>query len=209
MSNLNINRTMGYIRVSSKDQNVDRQMEAMIKEGIHDRDIFIDKQSGRDFNRDKYQAMKNVLRPGDTLFVKELDRLGRNAQEIKDEWEDITQNIGADIVVMDMPALDTRQFKSGLEKLISSIILELLSYMAQNEREKILDRQREGITAAKNAGKYLGRPKLPLPEEFEHLYQEWKSGNITAAAAMRQMKMSSTTFYRRVTAYEDTLNENS
>ncbi len=207
MSNLNINRNLGYIRVSAKDQNVDRQMEAMIKEGIQNRDIFIDKQSGKDFDREQYKAMKYSLRPGDTLFVKELDRLGRNAQEIKDEWEDITQNIGADIVVMDMPALDTRQFKSGLEKLISSIILELLSYMAQNEREKILDRQREGITAAKNAGKYLGRPKLPLPEDFEQLYQEWKNGSITAAAAMRQMKMSATTFYRRVAEYEETLKE--
>lgn len=128
-------RHFGYVRVSSKDQNETRQLEAMKDLGILQRDMYIDKQSGKDTNRTGYQSMKNSLRKGDILFIKELDRLGRNAQDIKREWQEITQEIGAHIVILDMPILDTRQYQNGLEKLISSIVLELLSYMAERERE--------------------------------------------------------------------------
>lgn len=173
--------------------------------GIMDRDFFIDKQSGKNFDRPYYQAMKNVLRKGDILFVKELDRLGRNAKEIKNEWQDITQNIGAHIVIMDMPILDTRQYKNGLEKVISSIVLELLSYMAEREREKINGRQAEGIAAAKNEGVVFGRPKRAINEVFKQAYTEWKQGNITAVEAMRRADMKPNSWYRRVKEYEQSL----
>ncbi|MGG4481214.1 recombinase family protein [Paenibacillus illinoisensis] len=198
-------RHYGYIRVSSKDQNEARQLEAMKGLGIMDRDFFIDKQSGKNFDRPYYQAMKNVLRKGDILFVKELDRLGRNAQEIKNEWQDITQNKGAHIVIMDMPILDTRQYKNGLEKVISSIVLELLSYMAEREREKINGRQAEGIAAAKNDGVVFGRPKQAINEEFKQAYTEWRQGNITAVEAMRRAEMKPNSWYRRVKEHEQSL----
>lgn len=198
-------RKYGYIRVSTKDQNEARQLEAMKDLGIMDRDFFIDKQSGKNFDRPYYQAMKNVLRKGDILFVKELDRLGRNAQEIKKEWEDITQNIGAHIVILDMPLLDTRQYKNGLEKVISSIVLELLSYMAEREREKINGRQAEGIAAAKNNNVVFGRPKQAINEEFKQAYMEWKQGGITAVEAMRRAEMKPNSWYRRVKEYEQSL----
>ncbi|WP_340031131.1 recombinase family protein [Paenibacillus sp. FSL K6-1122] len=195
-------RHHGYIRVSTKDQNEARQLEAMKDLGILERDFYIDKQSGKNFDRPQYQVMKNAIRKDDILFVKELDRLGRNAQEIKKEWEDITQNIGAHIVVLDMPILDTRQYKNGLEKVISSIVLELLSYMAEREREKINDRQAEGIAAAKNDGVVFGRPKQAINEEFKQAYTEWRQGNITAVEAMRRAEMKPNSWYRRVKEYE-------
>lgn len=198
-------RHHGYIRVSTKDQNEARQLEAMKNLGISERDFYIDKQSGKNFNRPNYQAMKNAIRKDDILFVKELDRLGRNAQEIKKEWEDITQNKGAHIVIMDMPILDTRQYKNGLEKVISSIVLELLSYMAEREREKINGRQAEGIAAAKNEGVVFGRPKQAINEEFKQAYTEWKQGNISAVEAMRRVNMKPNSWYRRVKEYEQSL----
>ncbi|MDN4600751.1 recombinase family protein [Paenibacillus sp. F6_3S_P_1C] len=198
-------RHHGYIRVSTKDQNEARQLEAMKDLGISERDFYIDKQSGKNFDRPHYQVMKNAIRKDDILFVKELDRLGRNAQEIKKEWEDITQNIGAHIVVLDMPILDTRQYKNGLEKVISSIVLELLSYMAEREREKINGRQAEGIAAAKNNNVVFGRPKQAINEEFKQAYTEWKQGSITAVEAMRRAEMKPNSWYRRVKEYEQSL----
>ncbi|WP_405168319.1 recombinase family protein [Paenibacillus sp. FSL H3-0286] len=195
-------RHYGYIRVSTKDQNEARQLEAMKDLEIHERDYYIDKQSGKNFDRPKYQLMKANLRKDDILFVKELDRLGRNAQEIKREWQEITQDIGAHIVILDMPILDTRQYQNGLEKLISSIVLELLSYMAEREREKINGRQSEGIAAAKDSGVVFGRPKQAISAEFEGIYKEWKQGLITAVEAMRRLDMKANTFYRRVKEYE-------
>ncbi|MEK4509480.1 recombinase family protein [Paenibacillus sp. FSL K6-2524] len=195
-------RHFGYIRVSSKDQNEARQLEAMKDLGILDRDMYIDKQSGKDTNRFGYQSMKNGLRKGDILFIKELDRLGRNAQDIKREWQEITEGIGAHIVILDMPILDTRQYQNGLEKLISSIVLELLSYMAEREREKINGRQKEGIATALNNGVVFGRPKKTINEEFIQVYTEWKNGNITAVEAMKRVDMKPNTFYRRVKEYE-------
>ncbi|MEE4565908.1 recombinase family protein [Paenibacillus polymyxa] len=195
-------RHYGYIRVSTKDQNEARQLEAMQDLGIMERDYFIDKKSGKNFNRPQYQALKSVLRKGDILFIKELDRLGRNAEEIKREWQDITQEIGAHIVILDMPILDTRQYHNGLEKVISSIVLELLSYMAEREREKINGRQAEGIAAAKNNGVVFGRPKQEISDDFITVYEEWKQGSITAVEAMRYVEMKPNTFYRRVKEYE-------
>lgn len=196
----------GYIRVSTKDQNEARQLEAMKDLGIDERDYYIDKQSGKNFDRPKYQLMKANLRQGDILFVKELDRLGRNAQEIKREWQEITQEIGAHIVILDMPILDTRQYQNGLEKVISSIVLELLSYMAEREREKINGRQTEGIEAAKNNGVVFGRPKQAINDEFKQAYNEWRIGNITAVEAMKRVEMKPNTFYRRVKEYEEEAN---
>lgn len=196
-------KQFGYIRVSSKDQNEARQLEAMKSLGIDDRDLFIDKQSGKNFDRPQYQALTNgILREGDTLFIKELDRLGRNADEIKKEWQRITQEIGAHIVIIDMPILDTRQYKNGLEKVISSIVLELLSYMAEREREMINKRQAEGIAEAKKDGVVFGRPKVSITDEFKQAYNEWKQGSITAVEAMKRVDMKPNTFYRRVKEYE-------
>jgi len=195
-------RHFGYVRVSSKDQNEARQLEAMKDLGILDRDMYIDKQSGKDTNRIGYQTMKNSLRKGDILFIKELDRLGRNAMDIKHEWQEITEGIGAHIVILDMPILDTRQYQNGLEKLISSIVLELLSYMAEREREKINGRQKEGIATALNSGVKFGRPKQEITKEFVTVYDVWKEGKITAVAAMKELGMKPNTFYRRVSEYE-------
>jgi DNA invertase Pin-like site-specific DNA recombinase len=196
-------KEFGYIRVSSKDQNEDRQVEAMKHLNIDERNLIIEKQSGKDFIRPKYQALKLMLRNGDTLFVKELDRLGRNADEIKQEWQDITQNIGAHIVILDMPILDTRQYKNGLDKVISNIVLELLSYMAQREREKINTRQAEGIASALGKGVRFGRPKQEIGTDFMAIYQAWREGKITAVAAMQKLDMKPNTFYRRVKEIED------
>lgn len=196
-------RHFGYIRVSTKDQNESRQLEAMKNLGINERDYYIDKQSGKNFDRPKYQLMKANLRQGDILFVKELDRLGRNAQEIKREWQEITQEIGAHIVILDMPILDTRAYQNGLEKLISSIVLELLSYMAEREREKINGRQAEGIATALNNGVKFGRPKQEITKEFVNVYEVWKEGKITAVTAMKELGLKPNTFYRRVGEYEN------
>ncbi|MEW9699073.1 recombinase family protein [Paenibacillus sp. SI8] len=195
-------KRFGYIRVSSKEQNEARQVEALKGLEIQERDLFIYKQSGKDFDRPRYKALKMVLRKGDILFIKELDRLGRNAEEIKREWQEITQDIGANIVILDMPILDTRQYKNGLEKVITNIVLELLSYMAEREKEKINSRQAEGIATAKASDVRFGRPRLEINKEFAAVYDEWKPGNITAVEAMKKVGMKANTFYRRVSEYE-------
>ncbi|NRF96123.1 recombinase family protein [Paenibacillus frigoriresistens] len=191
-----------YGRVSTTEQNEERQLAVAQELGISERDIYIDKQSGKDFNRPQYQAVKVQLRQGDTMFVKELDRLGRNADEIKREWAEITQGIGAHIVIVDMPILDTRQYKNGMEKVISNIVLELLSYMAERERETIRKRQAEGIALAKADGKHLGRPKMEVSNEFQRVVTEWQDGNMTAREAQRRLNMKPATFYRKVRELE-------
>jgi DNA invertase Pin-like site-specific DNA recombinase len=198
-------RKFGYIRVSSKDQNEDRQLEAM-KQLINDeRDIFIDKQSGRDFNRDQYQLVKRMLKKDDILYIHSLDRFGRNKEAILEEWKDITQNIQAHIVVLDMPLLDTTQYKDSLGNLITDLVLQILSWLAEEERTKIKrnSRQREGIEAARKKGKHLGRPKTKITQEFIDVYNDWKQGKITALYAMKKCNMTSPTFYRVVKRYED------
>jgi DNA invertase Pin-like site-specific DNA recombinase len=194
-------KTYGYIRVSTKEQNLDRQRQALLEYGIDERDIIEDKQSGKDFNRQGYQTLKNsLLREGDSLVIKELDRLGRDMDMIKTEWNEL-QSMGIDIIVLETPVLNTKN-KSDLEKkLISNIVFELLSYMAEKERIKIRTRQAEGIARAKKEGKYKGRKKI-IHENFEAVYKEWKVGNITAAKAMEKLNMKRNTFYRRVQEYE-------
>lgn len=198
----NINKTYSYIRVSSKEQNLDRQKQAMIEYGIDERDIIEDKQSGKGFNRNGYLTLKNsLLRAGDTLVIKELDRLGRNMEMIKNEWQEL-QAKGIDIIVIDTPILITVN-KTDLEKkLISNIVFELLSYMAEKERIKIRARQAEGIAIAKRNGVYKGRKKI-INDNFEVVYKEWKDNKITAVKAMEKLGMKKNTFYRRVKEYED------
>ena len=198
-------RKFGYIRVSSKDQNEGRQIESMKEEGIDERDIFIDKQSGKDFNRDQYQLLKRIMRKGDVLYIHSLDRFGRNKAKILEEWNDITKNIQADIVVLDMPLLDTTQYKDSLGTLIADLVLQILSWMAEEERERIRKRQREGIDLALKNGAVFGRPKARVTEEFKEVYDRWKSGEITAVKAMQEIGVKKTTFYKLVREYEETL----
>jgi DNA invertase Pin-like site-specific DNA recombinase len=196
------NRKFGYIRVSSKDQNEGRQLEVMKEAGIHERDLFIDKQSGKDFQREQYQLLKRMMRPGDILYIHSLDRFGRNKEEILQEWNDITKTIKADIVVLDMPLLDTTQFKDSLGTFIADLVLQILSWMAQEKRERIRKRQREGIDLALDSGVKFGRPTVKLTNEFMEAYTQWKAGDITAVAAMRQAGVKKTTFYKLVKEYE-------
>ncbi|MED1287456.1 recombinase family protein, partial [Bacillus mycoides] len=191
-----------YIRVSSKEQNEGRQLEAMRKLGIHERDIFIDKQSGRTFQREQYQILKKMLRRGDILYIHSLDRFGRNKSAILEEWKDITQNIQAHIVVLDMPLLDTTKYKDSIGQLITDLVLQILSWLSEEERIKIKTRQREGIDLAKKQGKHLGRPKVEITDEFIQAYQEWKDRKISAVEAMKRSGMPNTTFYRMVKRYE-------
>ncbi|MCC3145784.1 recombinase family protein [Halanaerobium sp. Z-7514] len=195
-------RKYGYIRVSSKEQNPARQEDALLKAGVVKDYIFMDKMSGKDFDRPEYQLVKRLLKEDDVLFIKDLDRLGRNHRMIKEEWKEITMDIGADIVVLDMDLLDTRKFKNGMEELISNIVLELLSYMAEKEREKINKRQAEGIKKARQNGIHLGRPKIEV-DDFEYYYdQVYNKEEMTAVEAMEELDVSKSTFYRRKSEYE-------
>lgn len=196
------NRKFGYIRVSSKDQNEGRQIESMKQVGIDERDIFIDKQSGKDFNRKNYQLVKMMLREGDILYVQSLDRFGRNKEAILNEWKDITKNIRAHIVIIDMPLLDTTKYQDNLGNLITDLVLQILSWLAEEERTKIKTRQKEGIELAKKQGRHLGRPKATITTEFITAYNAWKVGELTAVDAMKQADIAKTTFYRLVKKYE-------
>lgn len=189
----------GYARVSTKEQNLDRQIEELIKFGVEERNIFIDKQSGKDFNREAYKSLINYsLREGDLLVVKSIDRFGRNYQQILNKWKRITKSIRADILVLDMPILDTRKDKDLLGMLITDIVLQLLSYVSENERNTIKQRQAEGIAIAKARGKYLGRPKITKPENWNEHYTKWKNGEITAVECMKRLNLKKDTFYKFV-----------
>ena len=198
-------RKFGYVRVSSKDQNEGRQIESMKEKGIDERDIFVDKQSGKDFKREQYQLLKRILRKGDVLYIHSLDRFGRNKEKILEEWNDIAKNIQADIVVLDMPLLDTTQYKDSLGTFIADLVLQILSWMAEEERDRIRKRQREGIDLALKNGAAFGRPKATITEEFEQVYDQWKSGEITAVRAMQEIGVKKTTFYKLVREYEGVL----
>ncbi|MFY9519992.1 MAG: recombinase family protein [Caldicoprobacterales bacterium] len=191
-------RVYGYARVSSNEQHLDRQIEVLTKYGVEDRFIITDKISGKDFSRPGYQVLKNqLLRSGDTLVIKELDRLGRNYEQIKNEWNDLRQ-MGIDIVVLDMPIASTVD-KSDLEKqLIVSIVFELLAYLAEKERVKIKTRQAEGIATAKKNGVKFGRPKIEAPDGFIEEVLKWKEGKQSATEAMRNLGLKRTTFYKLV-----------
>ncbi|SDJ14250.1 recombinase family protein [Alteribacillus bidgolensis] len=196
-------RQYGYIRVSSKDQSEKRQVAAMKEQGINKRDIFIDKVSGKDFQRDQYQLLKRILRQGDVLHIHSLDRFGRNKEEIVQEWNAITKELQADIVVLDMPLLDTTQYKDSMGTFIADLVLQILSWMAQEERDRIRKRQREGIDVAMQKGVAFGRPKARITDEFMEAYYEWKSGKITATRAMKQADVKKTTFYKLVKQLEE------
>jgi len=193
-----------YARVSAKDQNIDRQLRA-IQEYAQSKNIIVnrvfeEKASGKDFNRNIYQGMKIALRQGDTLIIKELDRLGRNMEQIKDEWHELQKN-GVDIIVIDNEFLNTAD-KTDLERsLISNIVFELLSYIAQKEREKLRTRQAEGIAIAKEKGKYKGRKPIQC-SNFEEVYRSWKNNEITAVKAFSLLNLSKSTFYRKVIEFE-------
>jgi DNA invertase Pin-like site-specific DNA recombinase len=193
-----------YIRCSTKDQNEARQVAKAKELGIDDRHIFIEKASGKDFERPVYQGMKNAtLREGDVLYVDSLDRLGRNYEGIVAEWQSLTKEIGVDIVVLDMPLLDTRKNKDLLGTLISDIVLQLLSYVAENEREKIRTRQREGIEAAKEAGKYTGRKPVEVDKyEFAKLFAEVQKGERTNKFVMDTLNLKRNTYYKLVEEFK-------
>lgn len=195
--------TFGYIRVSTKEQNEARQVEKMRELGIDERHIFIDKESGKDFNREQYQALVTMLRDGDLVYVPSIDRLGRNYNEIIEQWRIITKEKGADIVVLDMPLLDTRRDRDLTGTLISDIVLQLLSYVAQKERENIRQRQAEGIALAKLRGVYKGRKPIEVDKEkFEEVYEEVIRGDRTNRYAMRKLGLKKSTYYRFVQEYK-------
>ena len=196
-------KTYGYVRVSTQVQNEARQLAAMREFGIDEDNIVIEKLSGRDFNRPRYHALVGGLCPGDVLAVKNIDRLGRNYTEILEQWAAITKGREAAIVVLDMPLLDTRQGRDLTGTLISDIVLQLLSYVAQTEREYIRQRQAEGIAAAKARGVRFGRPPRPLPEGYPSAYRRWKAGTISGAAAARECGMPLSTFRYRAAGFED------
>lgn len=191
-------REYGYVRVSSADQNEDRQMADMQSIGIKRDDIYIDKQSGKDFNRTSYRTLLKKLKRGDLLYVKSIDRLGRNYKEIQDQWRILTKEMGIDIVVIDMPLLDTRMAKDLLGTFIADLVLQVLSFVAENERDNIRKRQREGIIAAKLRGVTFGRPVIVVPDDFSALVKKWELGEITANEAARRCNMSIATFYRKL-----------
>ena len=186
----------GYVRVSTRDQNEARQLIAMKEFGISADHIFLDKQSGKDFNRAQYQALIHMLQPGDVLVVKSIDRLGRNYEDILEQWRAITKDRQAAIVVLDMPLLDTRQGRDLTGTLIADIVLQLLSYVAQTEREFIRQRQAEGIAAAKARGQRFGRPRKERGEEFDMLAALWRTGEITAEKASRRLGVCRNTFLK-------------
>lgn len=192
------NKIFGYARVSSKEQNEERQIVAFKNYGIDERDIYIDKQSGKDFDRDQYNILKHILRENDILVIKSIDRLGRNYNMIIDEWKDITKNIKADIVVIDMPLLDTTKNKDLLGTFISDLILQILSYVAEQERTFIKQRQKEGISTAMNKGIKFGRPTIEKPQNYDIVVSKWKNKEIRTKEAIEQLGLKPSTFYNMV-----------
>lgn len=191
----------GYVRVSSTDQNEDRQMIALRQKNIAERNIYIDKLSGKDFDRPAYKKLIRKLKKGDLLYILSIDRLGRNYEEIQNQWRVITKEIGVDVCVIDMPLLDTRQGKDLMGTFIADLVLQILSFVAQNERENIRKRQLQGIAAAKANGVRFGRPEKELSEDFVSLMKQWEKKKITLPEVLKQCKMSESTFYRRLREY--------
>ena len=193
----------GYIRVSSKDQKEDRQQIALKEVGVELRNIYIDKQSGKDFNRPQYKKMLRKLKKDDLLYIKSIDRLGRNYEEILQQWRILTKEKGVDIVVLDMPLLDTRRGKDLMGTFLSNIVLQVLSFVAENERTNIKQRQAEGIAAAKAQGIKFGRPPLPLPDNFYEVHKAWRSKTITLKQAAEACNMPIGTFYGKARKFEN------
>ncbi len=188
----------GYMRVSTKEQNEDRQRIALLELGVPEKNIFIDKMSGKNFERPQYKKLLRKLNHNTVLYVKSIDRLGRSYADLNTQWQIITKEKGADIVVIDMPVLDTRREKNLLGTFISDIVLALLSYASENERVNIKQRQAEGIAAAQKRGVKFGRPPKPLPDNFYDIYKQWKSKEITLKDAAKACNMAETTFFDKV-----------
>ena len=197
-----IGRIYGYIRVSTREQNEDRQWIALREVGVPEKNILLDKQSGKDFHRPQYRRLVRKLKKDDLLYIKSIDRLGRNYGEILEQWRLLTKEKGVDIVVLDMPLLDTRRGKDLMGTFLSDIVLQVLSFVAENERVNIRQRQAEGIAAAKARGVRFGRPPKPLPENFHSVYQRWKAGKLTGTAAAKECRMALSTFRYRAEIYE-------
>jgi DNA invertase Pin-like site-specific DNA recombinase len=194
--------TYGYIRVSTRDQNEDRQLIALKEVDVPKKNIYLDKQSGKDFDRPQYKRLLKKMRPGDLLYVKSIDRLGRNYEEIQNQWRIITKEKGCDICVLDMPLLDTRRGKDLLGTFISDIVLQLLSFVAENERTNIRRRQAEGIAAAKARGVKFGRPPKPLPENFYAVHKAWREKKLSLKQAAQAVGMAESTFYGKARQLE-------
>ena len=192
----------GYMRVSSKEQNEDRQKIALTEMGVPENNIYMDKQSGKDFERTQYKRLLRKLNENSVLYIKSIDRLGRNYGELNEQWRIITKEKKADIVVIDMPLLDTRRENNLLGTFISDVVLALLSYVAENERTNIKQRQAEGIAAAKARGVKFGRPPLPIPENFYQMHKDWRAGKITIEEAAKACNMCPKTFYSKAVKYE-------
>ena len=195
--------TYGYIRVSSKDQSGDRQLIAMRELSVAEKNIFMDKQSGKDFRRPQYQRMVKKLKPDDLVYVKSIDRLGRNYEEILEQWRILTREKGVDIDVLDMPLLDTRRGKDLMGTFLSDIVLQVLSFVAENERTSIRQRQAEGIAAARARGVRFGRPSRPLPENFPQIHRDWRDKKLTLREAADACAMPVGTFYAKAVRLEN------
>ena len=192
----------GYIRVSSTDQNEDRQVEAMREAGVAGQNIYMDKQTGRNFNRPQYQQMITKLKAGDLLYILSIDRLGRNYEEIQQQWRVLTREIGVDICVIDMPLLDTRTGKDLMGTFIADLVLQILSFVAEAEHSNIRKRQEQGIAVAKAKGVKFGRPEVAVPKEFPKIVRDWEKKKISMNEALKKAGMSESTFYRRRREYK-------
>ena len=198
---MKMGKVYGYVRVSSTEQNEGRQMLAMERAGVAVGNIFMDKQSGKDFHRADYRKMVSKMQKGDLLYIMSIDRLGRDYAEIQNQWRMLTKEIGIDICVMDMPLLDTRNGKDLMGTFIADLVLQILSFVAENERVMIRNRQEQGIAAAKKRGVRFGRPERPLPGNFGEIIKQWENGQITFRDAIQECNMSQATFYRRLREY--------
>lgn len=193
----------GYVRVSSKDQNEDRQIQEIMPLVTTESHLLVEKQSGKDFNRPIYNSLKNIMREDDVLVIKSLDRLGRNYEQMKDEWKDLADR-GIKIKVLDLPLLDTSKYDDDLiGKFVSDVVLNVLSFVAENERKNIKQRQAEGIAVAKAKGVRFGRPAMKYPDNFENVYKDWKAGKIKAVEAFRILNLKKSSFYKMVQRYEN------
>lgn len=195
--------TYGYARVSTREQNEARQLDAFQKLGIKEKNVYLDKLSGKDFNRPAYKAMIRKLKSQDVLYIYSIDRLGRDYEEIQQQWRAITKDLGADIVVIDMPMLDTRKGKDLMGTFIADLVLQILSFVAENERQNIKDRQQAGIASAKTRGVKFGRPSAELPEDFESLIMDWRTGKVTRPELLELLHISKTTLYRYLHKLKD------
>lgn len=196
-------RVYGYIRVSSNDQNEDRQLIALHDKGVKDRFIYVDKVSGKDFNRPQYKKLMEKMKPGDLLYIKSIDRLGRNYEEVQNQWRVLTKEKNVDICVIDMPLLDTQRGKDLMGTFIADLVLQILAFVAQSEREFIRKRQAEGIAAAKAKGVKFGRPSFPLPDNFYTVHKAWRAKKLTLKQAAAACGMSVGTFYSKANKYEN------